>query len=383
MNLGRIIREFDAAPALVPAGLDVRDRAGDPATGPGSRDERSTGRPVIGWRIWLITSELDLGPWVLRSVAQSYYWLGPAAWDPEPPSFQHLHDERNGRYVSSGFHLWRDEAVAKRVALRWLTEDGIPLVYGACELAGRVVEHELGYRAQGVVIRNLKILPDPDLIDLWYQQKAVPELERLYDCDVEIVASSRSSAVPLWARRKRTDKKVARTFEARSFGTVFAAKGDNRWRIKNSGTPYPWSKKTEAVLAAARSMGIEVTETSSASPVNASSYGVRASFLDGGIEGQVGNYWYSPRGLWIIGAKPVLLLALQMGLHVRPSWLRRHELGHATIETLTRECGLPDTSRFGVRGATSRSSSKEKVLPEGTHHRVIEALMPPTTRRVE
>jgi hypothetical protein len=383
MNLGRIIGEFDAALALVPADLDVDDRAVDPATGPRSREDRTTGHPVIGWRIWLITSELDLGPWVLRSVAQSYYWLGPAAWDPEPPSFQHVHDERNGRYVSPGFHLWRDEAVAKRVALRWLTEDGIPLVYGACELAGRVVEHELGYRTQGVVIRNLKILPDPDLIDLWYLQKAVPQVERLYDCDVEIVASSRCSAVPLWARRKRTDKKVARTFEGRSFGTVFTARGDRRWRIKNSGTRYPWSKETEAVLAAARAMGIEVTETSSASPVNASSYGVRASFLDGGIEGEVGNYWYSPRGVWVIGAKAVLLLALQMGLKVRPSWLRRHELEDATIDRLTRDCGLLDRARRGLRGGTGRSSSKENVLPDGTHHRVIEALMRPTTRPVE
>jgi hypothetical protein len=130
--------------------------------------------------------------------------------------------------------------------------------------------------------------------------------------------------------------------QGKPFATVFtgSSKYDpNTWRIRNSGVKsWPGTgRETRAVLEACKLLAIPVKEGGGGSAANASSYAVSATILDGGIEGQTGDYWYGPRGVWVRGPKAVLLLALQLGLSVQESWYRRHGLAGATLASLKRE----------------------------------------------
>src|SRR5262249_54907046 len=134
--------------------------------------------------------------------------------------------------------------------------------------------------------------------------------------------------------------------QGKPFSAVFcrlAGAERHTWRVRNSGVQFVprRSKETRAVLEACSALGIPLEEKSSGSPANADSYTVRATFLDGGIEGQTGNYWYAPRGVWIRGTKAVLLLALQLGLSVRRGWYIEHGLTGATLHSLRRELATP------------------------------------------
>lgn len=55
---------------------------------------------------------------------------------------------------------------------------------------------------------------------------------------------------------------------------------------------------TSAVCKACKELGMEIKSSSSGSPANAS-YTIRAQFLDGGIDGQTGDYWFDTRGVWV------------------------------------------------------------------------------------
>ena len=130
--------------------------------------------------------------------------------------------------------------------------------------------------------------------------------------------------------------------QGKPFSAVFSGSSDydtNTWRIRNSGVQRVprASKETRSVLEACKSLGIRIEEKSSGSAANADSYKVSAVFLDGGIEGETGNYWYAPRGVWVRGPKAVLLLALELGLSVRKAWYRQHDLVGATLDSLKSE----------------------------------------------
>ena len=128
----------------------------------------------------------------------------------------------------------------------------------------------------------------------------------------------------------------------KTFSTVFHRPLDaepDTWRIRNSGVqsqPHN-SRETSAVLEACASLGIRAQHRSSGSPANADSYTVQAVFLDGGLDGETGNYWYAPRGVWVRGCKAVLLIALQLGLSVRQRWYQENGLTGATLDSLKRE----------------------------------------------
>jgi hypothetical protein len=128
-------------------------------------------------------------------------------------------------------------------------------------------------------------------------------------------------------------------FQGQPFSAVFSTSSKyevNTWRIRNSGVKSrPWaSDETRSVLEACQSLRIQVEEWGYGSPANASSYHVKATFLDGGVEGQTGDYWFGERGVWVRGRKAVLLLALELGLSVRPGWYRQHDLVGVTLEAL-------------------------------------------------
>lgn len=84
-----------------------------------------------------------------------------------------------------------------------------------------------------------------------------------------------------------------------------------RWRIRGSGVMSPpmSAPLTGEIIARLSEVGVQVRKTSSGSPGNADSYGLRAQFLDGGINGETGNYMYGPRGVWIEGPRCLVVIA--------------------------------------------------------------------------
>jgi hypothetical protein len=95
------------------------------------------------------------------------------------------------------------------------------------------------------------------------------------------------------------------------------------------------------VFAALDALGIPLAMTFSGGPCSADAYPVRATFLDGGLEGQTGNYLCGPRGVVVTGARAVLLLALALGLRVRPGWRGRYGLIGVTLDDLRDDLRRP------------------------------------------
>jgi hypothetical protein len=182
VNLGAILRTLDVSAAAEP--------------------------PVRGWRIWQLHYD-PYGGWALDSVCRPYRWRAPAVRNSTPPKLDYVYDEANGRFKSSGFHLWREERTAHEAVLPLARDQRRAWVYGACSPFGRVIEHELGYRAEGVVIRALRLVPDPAMRDLPFLDLAVPVLERLYQC--EAVVEGRPAPAPAAAGAKANPPHVDRT----------------------------------------------------------------------------------------------------------------------------------------------------------------------------
>jgi len=86
-------------------------------------------------------------------------------------------------------------------------------------------------------------------------------------------------------------------FWGHPFSRVFQRKiglVNGTWRIRNSGvsTIPESSPETWAVVRACRKLGIEVRSFSSGSPSNADEHRLEAAFLDGGVNGRTGNYFF-------------------------------------------------------------------------------------------
>lgn len=132
------------------------------------------------------------------------------------------------------------------------------------------------------------------------------------------------------------------------FSAVFAHPSNfpsDRWRVRSSGvhTAPDDAPTTAAVFAACDTLGLPLEMTFSGGPCSADAYPVRATFLDGGLEGQTGNYLCDKRGIEVVGPKAVLLLALTLGLRVRPGWRGRYALISVTLDDLR------DELRWSVR----------------------------------
>src|SRR5262245_56904079 len=101
-----------------------------------------------------------------------------------------------------------------------------------------------------------------------------------------------------------------RGFAGRPFSAIFhqpQSPSRTAWRIRRSGGRLEWGDAAEAVLQACDQLGISVQSYSMASPANVGSVHLKASFLDGGLTGESGNYWFFERGAWIVGSRAVLL----------------------------------------------------------------------------
>lgn len=131
-------------------------------------------------------------------------------------------------------------------------------------------------------------------------------------------------------------------FDGRPFGAVFTRKetyAPGRWRVRRSGVRCSFDNipTTAAVLAACVALGVPVLYSGSGGPCSADSAEVDAEFLDGGLSGQTGNYIGGERGVVLRGPRAVLLVALTLGLRVRPAWLESHGLAGVRLPNLVAE----------------------------------------------
>lgn len=139
--------------------------------------------PIIAWRYWELRGDQ---PDVLRSPIRGDRWLSPILRADAPPlpvdPFMFPPETiigygifamktREGLYGEMfGHHFYRFHLSH--------TVFDQPLVIGAVELFGTVIEHEIGYRAELVRIKKLEI-----------SRKYEPVmflLEQRYQCDVEV-----------------------------------------------------------------------------------------------------------------------------------------------------------------------------------------------------
>jgi len=143
---------------------------------------------LIAWRAWRIANcvsrspDIQNGPYLV-SLAAPRIWSGPVARSTPPGT---LVDPPSGIYV-----------LRQRVAEQWrwqYLEDC--WITGTVALSGRVIEHELGYRAERVVIRELRLavgthLAVRSLDDL---RTLIANLEERYQVNVEAGFAERQVA---------------------------------------------------------------------------------------------------------------------------------------------------------------------------------------------
>lgn len=139
--------------------------------------------PIIAWRYWELR---DDQPDVLRSPIRGDRWLSPILRADAPPlpvdPFMFPPETIIGYGI---FAMKTRKGLLGEVRLELLRRFHLshtvfdqPLVIGAVELFGTVIEHEIGYRAELVRIKRL-IIP----LEL---AKHKHNFEQRYQCDVEV-----------------------------------------------------------------------------------------------------------------------------------------------------------------------------------------------------
>lgn len=108
---------------------------------------------------------------------------------------------------------------------------------------------------------------------------------------------------------------------ARRFESVFSldpacSKDKPGFRIKGSGVQGEPTEApmTDLIVGAIQTAGADVRGCWSGSAANATSHHLEADFLDGGLRASTGDYWYSPRGAWLMGEDAVAWVAHLLGL---------------------------------------------------------------------
>jgi hypothetical protein len=151
-------------------------------------------RELLAWRAWRLGFFLrraggDGGPRLL-SLAAPCIWNGPVVRDGVPlPSIER----------PSGIYALKPK-VADRVG--W--QNGSCWVTGTIALSGRVVEHQLGYRAERAVVRDLRLGVGAHLAlrSLKQLREVIEALESRYQVSVSIGQSDREIADRMLLSRK-------------------------------------------------------------------------------------------------------------------------------------------------------------------------------------
>ncbi len=84
----------------------------------------------------------------------------------------------------------------------------------------------------------------------------------------------------------------------------------------------PMNPKLKDILDVLESDGVSVSRTSSGSPANCDSYEFSASFDDGGLSVETGNYWFDKRGGTISGREALSRVIRLLNLRVSPQTSR-------------------------------------------------------------
>lgn len=132
--------------------------------------------PFISWRAW----QIDYESQKLRSLTSDTIWDGPVCTtrllkngQPEKPTWAN-HAERIKGYSDAGVYSYKTPSLLAEYL------SGFP-VYGRLENYGHVIEHELGYRSQKVVIQELFLIFNSPV----YEREWADKLESLYGCEVK------------------------------------------------------------------------------------------------------------------------------------------------------------------------------------------------------
>jgi hypothetical protein len=159
-------------------------------------------RELIAWRAWrLLQVECPRGVETsglrLISLSAPCIWNGPVARvnppDPDLPS-------------TSGIYSLKPDVAERN---RWQFSEDC-WVTGTIALSGRVIEHHLGYRAERVVIRSLRLAVGTHLVvrDLRELQHVIKSLETRYQVAVDVGQAEREEADRMRTRgvRPETDR---------------------------------------------------------------------------------------------------------------------------------------------------------------------------------
>lgn len=163
-----------------------------------------------------------------------------------------------------------------------------------------------------------------------------------------------------------------------------------RWRIKGSGvsTLPSTAPLTEQVVDGLSSVGVDVTEQSSGSPANVNSYTIRAHFLDGGVEGETGNYIGAPRGVYVKGPRALVFISALLGRTLPASLLMQLRSADPGIDAHIDSCrgqglgplGIPNQCGYPVFPQTEISADVLRAYLETRYEAQMEAAEPLTLR---
>ena len=137
------------------------------------------GGELLAWRVWRLCRWQPDGGLRLVSLARGTVWHGPVL------TADHVPDAVADS--GSGVYALKPAMRPSRHHFNWALGPDT-WVRGWVALSGRVVEHERGYRAERVVIRQLRLGVAAHRLFLTPETLAAPrdELERRYQCPVKI-----------------------------------------------------------------------------------------------------------------------------------------------------------------------------------------------------
>lgn len=153
----------------------------------------------VGWRAWRLEKH-DY----LRSLTSRSVWEGPTmttrldesgkpkrVWT--SPTTQFSRDMSKGDY---GVYAYKTPSLMYEQLLFEYNNDMIYPIIGSLDLLGHVVEHELGYRAQKAIIRELWLIVSDETEGI-LSRTGVRDMEVRYQCPVHVLEAKK---VKGWAR---------------------------------------------------------------------------------------------------------------------------------------------------------------------------------------
>lgn len=158
-------------------------------------DRHEGTEPILAWRTWSLTGRPDGSGLLLRAVGR-HHRVWPPSEAAEGACRAHpLHDVPSPS-CRCGLYATRSEAVLRRTRC--------PGVLGRVALWGRVVEHDLGFRARYAYPQRMRLVCQ-FCFWMWGQLSAPPDVVGWYPhgqlvplCDEHVGAAQRHGMTPRW-----------------------------------------------------------------------------------------------------------------------------------------------------------------------------------------